>query len=722
MTETSKRLMGLLPLLLLAVALVSCGPAATSTPCPPTPECEECPECPECPACPECPECPEPVVSDVPFADLWVSSSHADQASESFRHWDEDDPAEVPVTCAKCHSAGGYRDFLGADGTAAGVVDNAADINSVIDCTACHNEAAAQMTSVMFPSGVEVTGLGAEARCYQCHQGRASAQDINSAIEEAGVDLDTVSEDLGFVNIHYYAAAASRLGAIVEGGYQYEGASYDLKFAHVAEFDTCFECHDSHSLEINIESCSGCHPGVDSLEELKDIRLMGSMEDYDGDGDTDEGIYYEIEGVRETLLAAIQAYASDVAGTAIAYDAASYPYFFADVNGNGEVDEGDERYASWTPRLLKAAYNYQTSVKDPGGYAHGGKYHIQLLYDSIADLDAAMVEGLTRNDVGHFDGSSESWRHWDEDGAVSGSCAKCHSASGLPTFLAEGGNLSAPISNGLQCSTCHDAVPGYSLPAINEVVFPSGESVSFGEEAESNICLQCHQGRESTTSVREATEGLEADAVAEQLGFLNVHYFAAGATAFGTEAKGAYEYEGQTYLGKFAHHGSFDECAECHDPHGLSISVEQCGACHEGVESAEDLRTIRMSETDFDGDGDAQEGIAGEIETMYQALYAAIQAYAEDVAGSPLVYDAHSYPYFFIDTNGYGEPDEDEITRANGYASWTPRLLKAAYNYQYTTKDTGAFTHNGEYILQVLYDSLADLGADVTGMTRPPTE
>ena len=31
------------------------------------------------------------------------------------------------------------------------------------------------------------------------------------------------------------------------------------------------------------------------------------------------------------------------------------------------------------------------------------------------------------------------------------------------------------------------------------------------------------------------------------LRFLNVHYFAAGATLFGTEAKGAYEYNGKTY-------------------------------------------------------------------------------------------------------------------------------------------------------------------------------
>jgi hypothetical protein len=45
--------------------------------------------------------------------------------------------------------------------------------------------------------------------------------------------------------------------------------------------------------------------------------------------------------------------------------------------------------------------------------------------------------------------------------------------------------------------------------------------------------------------------------------------------------------------------------------------------------------------------------------------------------------------------------------------------LKAAYNYQYATKDPGAFAHNGKYIIQLLYDSLADLDTTTSHMTRP---
>jgi hypothetical protein len=100
-------------------------------------------------------------------------------------------------------------------------------------------------------------------------------------------------------------------------------------------------------------------------------------------------------------------------------------------------------------------------------------------------------------------------------------------------------------------------------------------------------------------------------------------------------------------------------------------------------------------------------------------LYASLQEYAATVTGTPIVYDLYTYPYFFADTNGDGQVDEGEAVYSNRYAAWTPRLLRAAYNYQYATKDPGAFAHNGKYALQILHDTLEDLGEDVNGMTRP---
>jgi len=650
----------------------------------------------------------------VPFLDAWSGSGHADAEAEAFVHWDEDDPAVVPASCAKCHSEGGYLDFLGVDGSEAGVVDNDQPIGTVVSCIACHNEATLAKDSVVMPSGLEITGLGAESRCMECHQGRESAVSVNAAIEEAGVEDDAVSEDLGFRNIHYFAAAATKYGTLAKGGYEYEGNSYDGNFAHVEGFDTCYGCHDSHSLELKVEACAECHTGVASAEDLREVRMPGSLADYDGDGDMEEGIYYELEGVQAKAYEAIQAYASEVAGTAIAYDAGSYPYFFIDGNANGEVDEDeavrDNGFNAWTPRLLKAAYNYQTSLKDPGAYAHGGKYIIQLLYDSMANLNEALaspidMSAMKRIDPGHFAGSEEAFRHWDEDdpAVVPGSCSKCHSAAGLPFYLQEGVTASQPIANGFQCSTCHSELETYALREATEVEFPSGATVDSGDPS-TNLCLNCHQGRESTVSVNSRIGDAADDEVVEGLGFANVHYFAAGATLFGDEVQGAYQYEGKEYAGRNAHVEPYSNCAQCHSAHMLAVKEEECTTCHAGVE---DLADIRMGSTDYDGDGDTTEGVAGEIETMTEALYTAMQAYATSTEGvSGIEYDAHAYPYFF-----------DEA--GERYATWTPALLRAAYNYQYAQKDPGAFAHNPDYVMQFLYDSIEAVGGDVSGMTRP---
>ena len=65
-----------------------------------------------------------------------------------------------------------------------------------------------------------------------------------------------------------------------------------------------------------------------------------------------------------------------------------------------------------------------------------------------------------------------------------------------------------------------------------------------------------------------------------------------------------------------------------------------------------------------------------------------------------MVYASAAYPYFFVDKDGDGAVSEGEAAYPNRYQSWTPRLVKAAYNYQLVAKEPAIFAHNPHYALQ----------------------
>jgi hypothetical protein len=666
---------------------------------------------------------------EIPFLQKWQSSGHADLKGMPFNDWNDTNPPAVPVDCAKCHSTPGFLDYMGMDGTAFRKVDKPAPIGTTIQCIACHNDQARFLTSVKFPSGIELGLLESANRCAECHQGRASKVQVDAAIKQANLaNLDTPSPGLRFINIHYFAAAATLYGAQAKGGYEYDGFAYQPRNRHVEGYQTCVNCHDVHSLEIRVGECAGCHAGVKTVEDLKNVRMNGSLADYDGDGNIKEGIFFEIQGLQEMLVNSMKAYAVKVSNKPIAYNAAAYPYFFVDLNGNGQVDPNEavsaNAYNAFTPRLLKASYNYQTSIKDPGAFAHNPKYIIQLLHDSIGDLDQAI--GLTprltdaqRDDPGHFAATHEAWRHWDAEGEVPKECVRCHTDVGLPMYLKNGTTIAVEPAESMKCITCHQNMQNFALIPAGQATFPSGAVLSL-DNGQSNLCIQCHQGRESKVSIDNAIQraGVGPNEVSSALNFINPHYFGAGATLFGTQAKGMYEFTGKQYNGRFMHVPNYNNCNQCHDVHALNVKANQCSACHTNVKSDKDLFNIRITPIDFDGDGDVTEGLSGEIETERMKLQAAMQSYAANTVGTQIAYNPLAYPYFFVDANGNGQADPDEKT---AFRSWTPTLLRTAFNLQWSVKDPGNFAHNGQYVLQVLYDTLQDIGGNdaVAGMTRP---
>lgn len=799
---------------------------------------------------------------------LWLGSAHADLTSEPFAHWNNDSPAFVPQSCAKCHSGLGYRDFLGVlanpyatppeNAPTSNLNDPAPSpgqgqvasgpwpVGTPVNCDTCHNDVTAHLTEVTFPSGLKATGLGDESRCMVCHQGRESTVSVEKKISDAYTagsitSDDTVSSAVSFVNIHYFAAAGSLYGREAKVAYEYGNTAlygtvepdpvtglpprkpYDAKFAHVASKDVCFECHNQHSLKVRVEECATCHvnrngdpivtapPATDAeyeaaIDNLHDVRMAGTINDFNGNGDTKEGVYYEMTGLRDVLYAAIRAYANtpktDASGapvpaTPIAYSPAAYPYFFVDPNNNGIVDPGEtKQYNAWTARLLRAAYDYQYSQKDPGAFAHNAKYLIEVLYDAIADINSVQpvpgFAGLVRNDSGHFDTSAEAYRHWDEDTdhLVDPSCSRCHSPEGF-LFRATYGidqTIPAQLSSGMTCETCHETGANFSplnnnVPArryIASVTFPvpstatssqiSAVTIMNGakgtpDEDDSYLCMTCHQGRESTLTVNTADPPAMPKSTFT-ISFRNVHYLSAGGTQYGNKAAVAYQYNGKMYAPPWEHTGTVVEgretkqCAFCHMQNG-SHSFEPevvtvCTQCH-GTVTLDTIGPPNFA-VQHDYDGNPATKSKAEVAAFADRLYAAIKKYCKNAAESGMpptgasycAYYGASYPYWFKDTNGNGTVDPDELlshcsndsarvcttnadcvspgTCVSNAMKFDSKSLRAAYNYQYYQKEPGAWAHNNRYIVQILYDSIQDLGTvcmapdppcDTSGFTRP---
>lgn len=333
-----------------------------------------------------------PSLADI--TEAWLASPHADRTSEAFTHWNED--GEIPGTCAVCHSSTGAIDYVRGPLTLPGRIDHSVVPGTTIDCAVCHNAAAADLVSVPFPAGVSVDTFGSSAICAVCHQGRAFTGTVTEAT--AGMEDDAVIGDLSFINVHYKPSATTNMGSVVRGGFEYPDKVYKGQFSHVENLNTCADCHSPHTLQVNLESCTTCHQGVENFEDIRISRV-----DFDGDGDLAEGISDPIRTLHEKLGQAIQLYASEIAQSPVVYATSSYPYFFNDSDGDGAAapDEAayPNRFQSWTPRLLKAAYNYQLVAKETAIYTHNPHYALQLLYDSIESLNERVdidMSGLTR--------------------------------------------------------------------------------------------------------------------------------------------------------------------------------------------------------------------------------------------------------------------------------------------------------------------------------------
>lgn len=321
----------------------------------------------------------------------WLQSGHADAKSPAFTHWK--DEGAIPPVCSTCHSGAGFRAFHGLDGSAPGLPEAPMPIGGVVDCETCHTPRLSDVREVRMASGVLHPVSGVEAACTTCHQSRASGASVDKAVGER--DPDQPDPELSFINPHYATAASTWLGGFGASGYQYPGKDYSGRFFHARPVATCVSCHEPHTLKVATETCLTCHEDGNP----RDIRI--SRRSHDGSGKLSVGIHADVEGLSARLMQMMVAYSREVAGVTLIHDPHSYPYFFADANGDGVADQdkgAPQSYNAFTPRLLRATFNWKLVTADTGAYAHNPHYAMELLYDSIEDLAKPM--GVDISDLG----------------------------------------------------------------------------------------------------------------------------------------------------------------------------------------------------------------------------------------------------------------------------------------------------------------------------------
>jgi hypothetical protein len=336
-----------------------------------------------------------------------------------------------------------------------------------------------------------------------------------------------------FTNSHYLAAAAILWGTDAKVAMEYPYATtanttakasnvvnppgapmYSGRNLHAVNYGDCTSCHNQHTLEIKTDVCGNCHfkedgSPITTLAELEEGSQYGFWGDVDGDG-AEDGIRAEVQGIEALLFKAIYTYAANVdlgSGVKpICYNSAAYPYWFNTTNTDGTCDATPSNYATFSPRLLRATYNYNLLMREPGNWAHNPRYAIQLAYDGIVDLNAAITDiskkvggavysgafvlkvqrslgkrvsfdattGAATTESSHFDATAGAFQRssWINAGAVNYPCSRCHGGqAGLENYLGAGptayyDQTNAAFNNGVapvmgqQCTACHTPNPG----------------------------------------------------------------------------------------------------------------------------------------------------------------------------------------------------------------------------------------------------------------------
>ncbi|MDD2851354.1 MAG: hypothetical protein PHY09_05550 [Desulfuromonadaceae bacterium] len=286
-------------------------------------------------------------------------------------------------------------------------------------------------------------------------------------------------------------------------------------------------------------------------------------------------------------------------------------------------------------------------------------------------------------------------------------CVRCHTTTGFIAYstakvTAAWGTASDKTKEVLTCVGCHSDVSNGTVRTVTPNK-PFADEASFTnvDVGTSNICMDCHSGRNNGTSIQVKV----GTADFTNLSYIAPHYLTAGGSLQG---KSGYDFPGRTYS-KFSDNahskvgilnsnstGTGGPCVACHmsatDKHAFSPVTVATGS----------ISTITAT-TCTNCHTDSSTFNAASVDARKVAFINALTV-LKDVLASKNIFITDNYPY---------------VTNTNwGTGQAGANVMGAAFNYKLFATEPGAYAHNPEYAKQLIADSIEAVvtpGNTVTG-------
>ncbi len=276
-----------------------------------------------------------------------------------------------------------------------------------------------------------------------------------------------------------------------------------------------------------------------------------------------------------------------------------------------------------------------------------------------------------------------------ESGPGREACVGCHTGAG---FIAKMKGAPADTSyTAINCTTCHEP-HGDNTGTAGHLVRPSSVTLADGTKIEEGgkgmLCMNCHQARVNAekyvaTTAGSARFGPHHGPQADMLAGTNAITYGKNipSSAHGSIAEDAcvtchMQAVAETAPGFAQAGGHTFRMATAGDAKNQPIElVAACKSCH-----GKHVDGFNFTLFDYDGDGTI-DGVQTEVQHLLDKLSSMLP------------------------------PNDKPKTALTIDSTWTPKQLKAAFNWTYVTEDRSKGIHNTAYTVGILKASIADLSS-----------